>query len=172
MTSFSFPIPDIDKFQLQIFTNDNLLTAIKYEKKKANQKLSFLINMETAVLQADLTLEVCQQLQEYFKSAQFKFNLPLHFCSATKFQKKVWNRLLNIPVGKTITYGELAAEVKSGARAVANACRQNRFPIIIPCHRVVSKNGLGGYDGDDKLTNSDSKLCIKLALLNHEGASL
>lgn len=63
------------------------------------------------------------------------------------FRNKVWMAMCQIPIGQTISYSELAEQVNSGARAVANACRDNPFPGIIPCHRVVAISGLGGYMG-------------------------
>ena len=68
----------------------------------------------------------------------------------TAFQKKVWQQLLKIPRGKTMTYGELARVIghPKAARAVGSACNANPLPIVIPCHRVVARDGsLGGYAG-------------------------
>ena len=68
----------------------------------------------------------------------------------TEFQMKVWNELKKIPIGETKTYKEIAKLIGSpkAARAVANACGKNPYPITIPCHRVVrSDGGLGGYSG-------------------------
>lgn len=82
----------------------------------------------------------------------------------TDFQVKVWNELLNIPYGKTISYEELAirvGDIKS-IRAVGLANGQNPIAIVVPCHRVIGKNGdLGGYGGG---------LDKKVWLLEHEGA--
>jgi methylated-DNA-[protein]-cysteine S-methyltransferase len=66
----------------------------------------------------------------------------------TDFQKQVWQAIGEIPAGKTITYGELAAAVgrPRASRAVANACGKNPLPLFIPCHRVVAANGkIGGF---------------------------
>ena len=65
----------------------------------------------------------------------------------TPFQLKVWEAILKIPFGKTMTYGELAAQIghPKAYRAVANACGKNQYPIIIPCHRICRKNNIGGY---------------------------
>jgi len=82
----------------------------------------------------------------------------------TEFQQKVWHALCEIPIGQTKTYGELAIELKTAPRALANACRQNPFPIIIPCHRILAKAGIGGYAG----TTSGKLIDIKTALLKHE----
>ena len=69
-----------------------------------------------------------------------------------------------IPYGKTKSYGELAQELKTSARAIGNACRHNPLPIIIPCHRIVAKNNLGGYNG----ATEGKMLNIKEWLLQHE----
>ena len=68
----------------------------------------------------------------------------------TPFQIKVWKEIAKIPKGKTKTYKEIAIKIghPNSARAVANACGKNPYPIIIPCHRVICSNGkLGGYSG-------------------------
>ncbi len=83
----------------------------------------------------------------------------------TDFQQNVWKRLLQIPLGSTATYGQLADELNSSPRAVGNACRGNPCPLVIPCHRVVGKSGLGGFSGQV----SGPKLAIKRWLLTHEG---
>ncbi|KAF3977938.1 MAG: MGMT family protein [Methylococcales symbiont of Iophon sp. n. MRB-2018] len=80
------------------------------------------------------------------------------------FRCKVWNEICKIPTGQVISYSQLAKQIGSGARAVANACRDNPFPGIIPCHRVVSKSGLGGYMGK----TSGKSLEIKKMLLASE----
>ncbi len=83
----------------------------------------------------------------------------------TDFQKKVWNALRRIPVGEVMTYGELAKSIDTSPRAAANACRRNRIPILIPCHRIVAQKGLGGYCGE----TSGYMLEVKKWLLQHEG---
>ena len=67
--------------------------------------------------------------------------------SGTRFQKRVWKELIKIPRGKTVTYGELAKRIGSprACRAVGSACGKNPLPVLIPCHRVVAANGLGGF---------------------------
>lgn len=92
-------------------------------------------------------------------------NIP-HFeqpTNGTAFQQRVWHALGAIPAGTTRTYQELAAELNSGPRAVGQACRVNPYPLIIPCHRVIAKRGLGGYMGPNQ-----SGLIIKQALLAFE----
>jgi len=75
-------------------------------------------------------------------------NLPISLLKqGTDFSQKVWAEMLKIPLGKTLSYSAIANKIGSSARAVGNACRANPYPLIIPCHRVVSVNGLGGYHG-------------------------
>lgn len=89
------------------------------------------------------------QLEEYFLGKRLSFDLPIDLNCGTEFQNKVWSHLQKIPYGKVLTYQELAVGLKcpQGQRAVGGANGKNPLPIIIPCHRVVSKSGLGGYSG-------------------------
>lgn len=88
------------------------------------------------------------QVMAYLDGLQRDFDLPLA-PMGTEFQKKVWKAMLAIPYGKTESYGEIAAKLKSSARAVGGACGRNPIPIIIPCHRVLGSGGaLGGYSGE------------------------
>lgn len=96
-----------------------------------------------------LKFKIVNQLNEYFANRKKQFSLKLH-PEGTEFQTEVWNRLLEIPYGETITYSDLAAKIgrPKAIRAVGNACRKNPVPILIPCHRVIGKNGtLTGYAG-------------------------
>ena len=91
---------------------------------------------------ASVLIKAKQQLEEYFSGKRKTFDLPLA-PTGTEFQQKVWQALLDIPYGKTATYGELAEAVGNpkAARAVGMALNKNPIPIIIPCHRIVGKNG-------------------------------
>jgi methylated-DNA-[protein]-cysteine S-methyltransferase len=87
------------------------------------------------------------QLQAYLAHPDAAFDLPLAI-EGTPFQRRLWAALCEIPRGKTLTYGELAKRLGGGAemnRAVGQACGDNRLPIVIPCHRVVAANGIGGF---------------------------
>jgi methylated-DNA-[protein]-cysteine S-methyltransferase len=106
---------------------------------------------------------VCEQLLHYLENPDMQFTVPLK-ASGTPHQQKVWQAMLNIPRGETRSYGELAAALGSGAQAVGQACGANPIPIIIPCHRVVSKSGLGGFMRHASGTSLD----IKRWLLAHE----
>jgi O-6-methylguanine DNA methyltransferase len=103
-----------------------------------------------------------QQLREYFRGELEKFRVPLADFLATPFQLYVWAALTDIPYGEVCTYAEIAKAIgRPGAfRAVGNANNANPWPVIVPCHRVVAKNGLGGYGGGDK---------VKRFLLDLEG---
>jgi methylated-DNA-[protein]-cysteine S-methyltransferase len=87
---------------------------------------------------------VAHQIQQYFLQKNFKLDIS-YAVSGTPFQKRVWKVISEIPYGHVMTYSELAKKVTSGPRAVANACGANPLPLLIPCHRVVAKNGLGGF---------------------------
>ncbi|MBT06308.1 MAG: cysteine methyltransferase [Rhodospirillaceae bacterium] len=87
------------------------------------------------------------QITDYFRGTLRNFDLSLN-PSGTEFQLAVWERILLIPYGTTSTYGELADELRTSARAVGRACATNPIPLLIPCHRVISKKGaLTGYSG-------------------------
>ena len=92
--------------------------------------------------------ETAEQLDEYFARERTVFDLPTRL-DGTEFQREVWAELSRIGYGETITYGELARRVgrPQGFRAVGQANGRNPLPIVVPCHRVVSSLGLGGYAG-------------------------
>ena len=107
-----------------------------------------------------------KQCTQYFNDASSTFDVPLK-PAGTVHQQKVWNATLGIGVGKTITYGEIAKTIKSGPRAVGTACGANPYPLVTPCHRVVSAQGLGGFMKED---SPGFYRQIKIWLLKHEGA--
>lgn len=106
---------------------------------------------------------VAEQLSAYCRNGRFQFQLPLRI-QGTAFQQKVWQALPTIPPSETRYYGHLANRLGGSARAVGNACRANPIPIVIPCHRVVAKQGIGGYCG----VTDGQQLRIKQWLLEHE----
>lgn len=95
-----------------------------------------------------LLLRARTELFAYFDGARREFDLPLA-PAGSAFQMRVWAALRAIPYGQTRTYGDLAAALGSAARAIGQANGANPIPILIPCHRVVAGNGLGGYSGGD-----------------------
>ena len=110
---------------------------------------------------APVLKETATQLEEYFAGERRDFDVPMEL-DGTPFQQEVWAELSRIPYGETISYGELARRVgrPSAPRAVGQANGRNPIPIIVPCHRVLASNGIGGYGGGLK---------VKRALLAVEG---
>ncbi len=113
-----------------------------------------------------LAEEVVFQLNRWLDDPEWDICLPL-IEMGTTFQRKIWAALLDIEPGKPKTYGEVARELGSGARAVGNGCRANPYPVIVPCHRIIAANGLGGFAGKRR----GMRLETKRWLLAHEGYS-
>ncbi|MCF6432151.1 methylated-DNA--[protein]-cysteine S-methyltransferase [Leisingera sp. MMG026] len=103
------------------------------------------------------------QLRAYFSGELTGFDLPL-FVEGSDFQRAVCAAMLAIPLGETRTYGEIAKDLGTPPQPVGNACGANPIPVIIPCHRVLSATGLGGFSGQGGVET-------KVALLKHEGAA-
>jgi methylated-DNA-[protein]-cysteine S-methyltransferase len=138
---------------LGIYCEDEMLAGISF------------LGSDRAVKQTRDTFakEVCAQLYAYFENADFQFDLPLKL-SGTDHQLKVWQAMRDIPSGSVQTYGGLSTIIHSSPRAIGQACGNNPIPIVIPCHRVVSKTGLGGF----MHSSENSVLDIKRWLLLHE----
>ena len=145
--------PEIEKFfkiikspigSLVLISDKSALFGIEF----GNEKVENFSNKPTKE-NHPILLKTEKQLKEYFVGNRKEFDIPLKL-EGTDFQKKVWQELLKIPFGKTISYEQLAEKMgdKNKARAVGNANGKNPIPIIIPCHRVIEKNGkLGGFGG-------------------------
>jgi methylated-DNA-[protein]-cysteine S-methyltransferase len=109
----------------------------------------------------------CVQLQAYLEDPAFAFDLPLRL-AGTRHQIAVWEAMQRIAAGSTRTYGDLARDIGSSARAVGGACGANPIPIVVPCHRVVAAGGdIGGFMGRRE---EGFERSIKRWLLEHEGA--
>ncbi len=111
-----------------------------------------------------LLRRVTEQITEYFAGARRHFDLPLA-PAATAFQARVRAAMQDIPYGQTRSYGELAHSAGGAPRAIGQACGANPLPLVVPCHRVVAANGLGGYSGG-------KGLATKRALLALEGGAI
>lgn len=114
----------------------------------------------------DMCKEAIKHLDEYFNNNRKQFNLKLNI-NTTDFRQKVYSELLNIPYGETRSYSDISKAINNekAVRAVGQANRCNTIPIIVPCHRVVGKNGkMVGYAGD--------KISIKEILLKLESNNL
>ena len=112
-----------------------------------------------------LAERAAQQLVRYRDDPDAVFDLPI-VPRGTEFQQRVWDALLRIPRGTVLTYGALAGRIGGVARAVGQACGENRLPIVIPCHRVVAANGIGGFSH----SRSGYLIEAKRWLLGHEQA--
>jgi methylated-DNA-[protein]-cysteine S-methyltransferase len=110
-----------------------------------------------------LLAEAERQMLAYAADPAFHFDLPLSQ-AGTEFRRRVWAAIAAIPKGETRTYGELARVLGSSPRAVGQACGDNPYPLVVPCHRVVASTGLGGFNH----ANGGLLLDIKRWLLRHE----
>jgi methylated-DNA-[protein]-cysteine S-methyltransferase len=107
-----------------------------------------------------LLLHARDQLFAYFDGALTEFDLPL--CPAgTPYRRHVWDALRRIPYGATSSYGDIARQVGGSPRAVGQASASNPIPIIIPCHRVLASNSMGGYSGGDGLATKRALLALE-----------
>lgn len=114
---------------------------------------------------------LCQEMLRYLKGEQVDFSwCKVDLSHFTDFERDVLEQTRHIPYGHIITYGELAAHIgrKGASRAVGSALSKNPCPIIIPCHRVVSSKGMGGFCGSKDLES----LLVKRKLLELEGIKL
>ena len=112
-----------------------------------------------------LAAEVVRQLSAWFEHPRHRFDLPLA-PAPTPFQRRFRDALLTVPPGEVVTYGELARRLRSAPRAVGGACGANPLPIVVPCHRVVAADGIGGYGRDD---GDGEAVAFKRWLLGREG---
>jgi methylated-DNA-[protein]-cysteine S-methyltransferase len=108
----------------------------------------------------------CREIERYLDDPEFRFTLPFDYVG-TDFQCRVWRAISSIYVGKTNTYKGIARQLKSAPRPVGGACGANRIPILIPCHRVLGSNGIGGF----MHARGGYPLEVKRWLLRHEGAA-
>ena len=114
--------------------DNNLITSIKFEKKKNKGKNQALTKLK-------------KQILEFIRGKRKKFSIKLHI-RGSSLQKKIWKQLSNIKYGNTKTYGEIARVLRTSPRYVGNVCGQNNHLLVIPCHRVVRSDGtLGGFSG-------------------------
>lgn len=105
------------------------------------------------------------QIVAYFEQADTVFDLPLSL-AGTAFQRRVWDGICRIAPGTVWTYGQLAASIGAVPRAVGQACGSKPAPLVVPCHRVVAANGLGGFAHH---AGKGFFHDVKCWLLRHEG---
>lgn len=122
---------------------------VEKPRNHVNQRLKRILNAEFETGTSEVIEKAVKQLDEFFAGQRQEFDVPMLFVG-TDFQKTVWNELLKIPFGKTISYGEMARRIgmPKAVRAVANANGANAMSIFVPCHRVIgSDHSLTGYGG-------------------------
>ena len=123
--------------------------VIEKHQGRVDKRLQNLLNADYKEGKSDIIQEAARQLDEYFKRERTTFDIPILF-TGTDFQKKVWHKLLEIPYGQTLSYGEMAKrlDIPNAVRTVANANGANAISIFVPCHRVIgSDRSLTGYGG-------------------------
>ena len=128
-------IKNIDRFVV-VFEEDGQLKKISFVKSDSKPKITIPKS------------KIAEDLKRYFEGYFIDFGRYMVDLSRfSDFERKVLDETRSIPYGKTVTYSEVAKRIKNekAHRACGNALRKNPVPIVIPCHRVVSKNGIGGY---------------------------
>ncbi len=146
-------IVDFPKMKVGVVTRDERVVEIRYLPP-------------SAALQAArnaLAATVARQLERYREDPDTRFDLPV-LVEGTVLQRAVWDAMCAIPRGSTRTYGDIARELGADARAIGQACGDNRLPLVIPCHRVVAADGIGGFAH----ATGGYLLEVKRWLLTHE----
>jgi methylated-DNA-[protein]-cysteine S-methyltransferase len=110
-----------------------------------------------------LAARAVRQFRKYLEDPGARFDLPLAE-KGSAFQRRVWNTIRTIPRGRTLSYGQVAKHIRSAPRSVGQACGANWFPLVVPCHRVVASNGIGGFGNHGEGFHIE----IKRWLLQHE----
>ncbi len=141
--------------------------------RMAGDRLSELVFLPDGRPQVPAAVRpVARALEAYFDDPLRPFELPLALVGSP-FRQRVWAALSTVPVGQTTTYGLLARQIGSSARAVGQALGDNPIPIIIPCHRVLAATGLGGFMHTPGLSQGAVQdpfpRTVKSWLLTHEG---
>jgi methylated-DNA-[protein]-cysteine S-methyltransferase len=140
---------------LGIRTVGEMLTDIEYLPR----------GVATLAPTTKLAERVCRQIERYLDDPRYRFNLPFDY-RGSEFQCRVWREISKIASGKTKTYKDIALKLQNAPRAVGGACGRNRLPLLIPCHRVLGSNGIGGF----MHARGGEPINIKRWLLTHEHA--
>lgn len=109
-----------------------------------------------------LLVRARKQIEEFFAGCRKEFDLPLT-PARTAFQRRVRESMVSIPWGQTLSYGEIAHIAGGAPRAVGQACGANMLPLVVPCHRVLAANGIGGYSGAGGLDTKRFLLALEKA---------
>jgi|TARA_Y100000294_G_C8332100_1_gene247171 methylated-DNA-[protein]-cysteine S-methyltransferase len=123
-----------------------------FEEKGKITEIKFLKTKTKNIGTSRILQKLRDKIQSYFSKKITTFNISLDI-RGSLLQKKIWKELKKIPYGKTKSYGEIAKIVKTSPRYVGNVCGQNKHILLIPCHRVIRRDGtLGGFSGTGGLT--------------------
>ncbi len=137
----------IDTYEITVFATERAVTGI-FRGRCGSETPN------------EITSKTARQIREYFGGNRKQFSIPLDLTlgpDVTPFRLRVWQELMKVPFGETVTYGELARRIgkPSAARAVGGAVGMNPLLIAVPCHRVVAKDGIGGFSA-----GVDLKSCL------------
>jgi methylated-DNA-[protein]-cysteine S-methyltransferase len=144
---------DFPRMKVAVATRDEKVVGIRY----------LPLASENILAKNPLAEKAARQLERYRDDPDTVFDLPL-LIEGSPLQRGVWQAMCRIPRGRTRTYGELARELGADARAIGQCCGDNRLPIVIPCHRVVAADGIGGFSH----TSEGYLIEVKRWLLAHE----
>lgn len=147
---------EFPQMKVAVATREGRIAGIRYLPLSADSKTP-----ENALAE-----RAARQIERYRDDPDTKFDLPL-LIEGTDFQRRVWDAMCAIPRGRTLTYGEMARKLDAEARAVGQACGDNKLPIVIPCHRVVAASGIGGFSH----SSGGYLLEAKRWLLMHESSA-
>jgi methylated-DNA-[protein]-cysteine S-methyltransferase len=147
---------DFPKFKVGVAVRDGIVTELKY----------LPLSAASISPKSELAKRAERQLEGYKRDPNSGFDLPV-VIEGTELQKSVWKAMCAIPRGKTRTYGDLARELGADARNIGQCCGDNRLPLVIPCHRIVAADGIGGFAH----ATSGYLLEVKRWLLMHEAAA-
>ncbi len=151
--------------KILLSADENNITGLYFEGQKFYPAFS---GCEITGRDNDILKAARKWLDIYFSGEEPNFKIPVKL-DGTEFQKKVWNILLTVPYGKTITYKDIAGkllsdECRMSSRAVGGAVSRNKISIIVPCHRVIG--------ADEKITGYAAGIEKKIKLLKMENTEL
>ena len=147
---------DFPKFKVGVAVRDGVVAQLKY----------LPLSAPSISPGSELAKRAERQLESYKRDPNSAFDLPV-VIEGSDLQKAVWNAMCAIPRGKTRTYGDLARELGADPRDIGQCCGDNRLPLVIPCHRIVAADGIGGFAH----ATSGYLLEAKRWLLMHEAAA-
>jgi methylated-DNA-[protein]-cysteine S-methyltransferase len=147
---------EFPKFKVGVAVRDGVVTQLKY----------LPLSAPTISPGNELAKRAERQLEGYKRDPNSTFDLPV-VIEGSDLQKAVWKAMCAIPRGKTRTYGDLARELGANPRDIGQCCGDNRLPLVIPCHRIVAADGIGGFAH----ATSGYLLEAKRWLLMHEAAA-